>query len=97
MTLIHDEFQCRLYGNVWMCSRRISASWLSDEMAHALAAMCPPLQTADVLRAADRLTEHAEAPEVIVVDAMFRSDVDRVSVRNVVEALHALHDMAGAA
>jgi len=56
--------------------------------------MCPPLQTADVLRAADRLTEHAEAPEAIVVDAMFRSDVDRINVRNVVEALHALHDMA---
>ena len=94
MTLIHDDRQCRLYSYVWMCSRRISATWLSDEMAHALAAMCPPLQTADVLRAADRLTEHAEAPEVIVVDAMFRSDVDRVSVRNVVEALRALHDVA---
>ena len=77
-----------------MCSRRISATWLSDEMAYALAAMCPPLQTADVLQAADKLTEHAEVPEVIVVDAMFRSDVDRVSVRNVVEALHALHHMA---
>jgi hypothetical protein len=55
--------------------------------------MCPPLQTADVLRAADKLTDHAEAPEVIVVDELFRSDVDRVSVRNVVEALHGLHDM----
>ena len=44
--------------------------------------------------AADKLTEHAEAPEVIVADAMFRADVDRVNVRNVVEALHALHDMA---
>lgn len=53
-----------------------------------------PLQTADVLRAADKLTEHAEAPEVFVVDAMFRSDVDRVSVRNVVEALRAFHEMA---
>ena len=80
-----------------MGTRRISASWLSDDMAHALAAMCPPLQTADVLRAADKLTEHAEAPEVIVVDPMFRSDVDRVRVRNVVEALHALHDMASGA
>ena len=80
-----------------MCSPRISATWLSDEMAHALAAMCPPLRTADVLRAADKLTEHAEAPEVVVVDAMFRSDVDRVSLRNVLEALHALHDLAGRA
>ena len=97
MTLIHDECECQLYSKVWMCSRRISESWLSDGMAHALAAMCPPLQTADVLRAADKLTEHAEAPEVIVVDPMFRSDVDRVRVRNVVEALHALHDLASGA
>ena len=76
-----------------MCSWRISASWLSEDMAHALAAMCPPLETADVLRAADKLSEHATAHEVVVVDGMFRSDVDRVNLRNVIEALHALHDL----
>jgi hypothetical protein len=76
-----------------MCSQRISASWLSEDMAHALAAMCPPLQIADVLRAADRLSEHAAMPEVVVVDGMFRSDVDRVNLRNVIEALRALHDL----
>ena len=76
-----------------MCSRRISASWLSDDMAHALAALCPPLETADVLRAADTLSEHATAHEVVVVDGMFRSDVDRVNLRNVIEALRALHDL----
>ena len=76
-----------------MCSRRISASWLSDDMAHALAAMCPPLQAADVLRAADKLSEHAATHEVVVVDGMFRADVDRVNLRNVIEALHALHDL----
>jgi hypothetical protein len=27
----------------------------------------------------------------VVVDGMFRSDVDRVNLRNVIEALHALH------
>jgi hypothetical protein len=62
-------------------------------MARALAAMCPPLQTADVLRLADKLTEHAAAPGVTVVDGLFRSDVDRVNLRNVVEALHALHEL----
>ena len=62
-------------------------------MAHALAAMCPPLQTADVLQAADKLTEHTEAPEVVVLDHMFRSDVDRVNLRNVIRVLHALHDL----
>jgi hypothetical protein len=77
-----------------MCSGRLSASWLSDEMAHALAAMCPPLQTADVLQAADKLTELTDAPAVIVLDCLFRSDVDRVNLHKVVEALHALHDMA---
>jgi hypothetical protein len=76
-----------------MYSRRISASWLSDDMARALAAMCPPLQTADVLRAADRLSQHAATPEVVVVDGMFRSDVDRVNLRNVIKALQALHDL----
>ena len=76
-----------------MATRRISASWLSDDMAHALAAMCPPLQTADVLRAADKLSEHAGSREVLVVDGLFRSDVDRVNLRNVIKSLRALHDL----
>jgi hypothetical protein len=62
-------------------------------MAYALAAMCPPLQTVDVLRAADKLSEHAAAPEVVVVDRMLQSDVDPVNLRKVIEALHALHDL----
>ena len=76
-----------------MDTRRISASWLSDEMAHALAAMCPPLQTVDVLRAADRLSEHAGCREVLVVDGLFRTDVDPVNLRNVIRSLRALHDV----
>ena len=39
-----------------MRNSRISAGWLSDEMAHALAAMWPPLEATDVMRAADELT-----------------------------------------
>jgi hypothetical protein len=76
-----------------MGTRRISAKWLSEDMAHALAAMCPPLETADVLRAADKLSEHAATPEVMVIGGMFRSDVDRVSLRNVIAVLRALHDL----
>jgi hypothetical protein len=72
---------------------RISATWLSDDMAHALAAMCPPLQTADVLHAADRLSQHAAAPQVVVIDHMLQPDVDPVNLRTVIEALHALHDL----
>jgi hypothetical protein len=78
-----------------MRSRRISATWLSDDMACALAAMCPPLRPADVLRAADRLSEHEVSPEMIVVDGMFRPDVEPVHVRRVIAALHALHDLRG--
>ena len=73
--------------------QRISATWLSEEMAHALAALCPPVLAADVLRAADKISEHAATPEVIVVDCVFRTDVDRVNLRNVIEVLKALHDM----
>jgi hypothetical protein len=63
-------------------------------MAQALAAICPPLETVDVLRAADKLSLHASAPEVVVVDRMLQPDVDPVNLRKVIEALHALHDLA---
>jgi hypothetical protein len=56
--------------------------------------MCPPLQTADVLHAAEKLSEHASTPEVVVMDRLFRADVDRVNLRNLIEALHALHSLA---
>ena len=78
-----------------MATRRTSASWLSDDMAQALAATCPPLETADVLRAADSLTDHAATPGLVVVDGMFRSDVDRVNLRNLIEMLHVLHGLRG--
>jgi hypothetical protein len=76
-----------------MHSRRTSANWLSDDMARALAAMCPPLQTTDVLRAADTLGQEAAWPDVAIVDSLQRADLDRVSLRNVIEALQALHDL----
>jgi hypothetical protein len=44
---------------------KISSAWLSAEMAHALAAVCPPLKTADVVQAADSLTAHAKSTRVI--------------------------------
>jgi hypothetical protein len=62
-------------------------------MAHALAAMCPPLQAADVRLTADKLSKHARSPHVVVVDGMFQPDLDPVSLRQVIEALHALHDV----
>jgi hypothetical protein len=68
-----------------MRSPRISATWLSDEMAHALAAMWPPLAATDVMRAADELTSH---PVYLV-----REDADDEIEPGVVEALRALHDL----
>ena len=76
-----------------MDAQRLSAGWLSDEMANALAAMCPPLQTSDVLHAAEELNAHATTPDVVVVDRLFRSDIDRVCLRNVITALRALYDL----
>jgi hypothetical protein len=66
-------------------------------MAHALAAMCPPLEAADVLRAADKLSEHPATDEVVVVDRLLRRDVNRVNLRNVIAALHALHQVSTSA
>jgi hypothetical protein len=74
--------------------RRISAGWLSDDMARALAALCPPLEATDVLQAADELSVHARSSRVVVVDSMLRPDVDPMNLRMVLEALHALHDLA---
>ncbi len=68
-----------------MRNPRISATWLSDEMAHALAAMWPPLAATDVMRAADELTSH---PVYLV-----REDADDEIEPGVVEALRALHDL----
>ncbi|MDQ3810902.1 MAG: hypothetical protein M3336_11480 [Chloroflexota bacterium] len=70
----------------------MSANWLSEDMAHALAALCPPLQTADVLNAADTLTAHVAWPHVVVIEHMFGRDVDPVCLRNIIEALHVLYD-----
>jgi hypothetical protein len=92
MKLNHDQLHAQDYSGA-MRGSRISESWLSDDMAHALAAMCPPLRTADVLRAADKLSQHAASPQVVVVDQMLQSDADPVNLRKVIEALHALHDV----
>jgi hypothetical protein len=68
-----------------MRNSRPSAAWLSDEMAHALAAMWPPLIAADVMRAADELTSHPTPSH--------EDNIDQAIERGVVEALRALHDL----
>jgi hypothetical protein len=68
----------------------VATAWLSGDMAHALAAMSPPLSTADVLEAADTLTaDLAPAP---AMDRLLRHGADLMTVRRVIEALRALRD-----
>jgi hypothetical protein len=65
-------------------------AWLSDDMAHALAAMSPPLSTTDVLEAADKLT--ASLAPATAIDHLLRHGADLLTVRRVIEALRALRD-----
>ena len=73
-----------------MAHPRISTPWLSDDMAHALAAMCSPLEIADVVHVAEELTEGNKA--AYVIDHLLRQGADLMIVRRVVEALRALRD-----
>jgi hypothetical protein len=75
-----------------MTNPRISATWLSDDMAQALAAMSPPLETTDVEQAADKLTMRTAQP--VVVDDLLRRNLDLLKARRVVEALRALREFA---
>jgi hypothetical protein len=60
-------------------------------MAHALAAMCPPLRTIDVMRAANKLTTHTGP--TTVARQLLHQGADLMGVRRVVEALEALRDI----
>jgi hypothetical protein len=63
---------------------RISSAWLSDDMARALAAMSPPLQSSHVARAADALTMRTGSTRV--VGFLLDWGADLRSARTVVEA-----------
>ena len=69
-----------------------SLSWLSDDMAVALAAMCPPLRVVDVRRAADHLDTSDGAPDYLTHEGIARSDAERINMHNLVEGLRALRD-----
>ena len=91
MTASHDDGRRRAYARS-MPKPPISSAWLSAEMACALAASSPPLRTADVVQAADRLTAHAKPTRVI--GHLLLHGADLMDVRRVVEALRALRDLA---
>jgi hypothetical protein len=69
---------------------RSSSVWLSKDMAHALAAACPPLKTVDVAEAAAKLSGHTSATSVI--EHLLRQGGDLKNAQQVVEALRALRD-----
>ena len=75
-----------------MSRARISSPWLTDDMAHALAAASPPLRTWDVTQAADELT--ADAKPTRVIGQLLKRGADLSQVRTVVEALRALRDIS---
>jgi hypothetical protein len=68
----------------------ISSAWLSDEMARALAAMCPPLEEKHVVRATETLA--TDSRSVRAIDGLLRQGLDLIRVRQVIEALRALRD-----
>jgi hypothetical protein len=67
-----------------------SSNWLSNDMAHALAAACPSLKTTDVAEAADKLT--ARTSSTSVIEHLLRRGGDLKNAQRVVEALRALRD-----
>jgi hypothetical protein len=71
---------------------QLSPSWLSDGMAQALAAMCPPLTRADVSHAAHQLA--ARVGPASLLNAFLRHGAEVMSALQVVEALSALRDTA---
>ena len=70
---------------------RQSSAWLSNDMAHALAASCPPLEKTDVMQAADTLSARGRPQQAM--DFLLRQGADLMKVRRLVEALSALRDV----
>jgi hypothetical protein len=70
-----------------------SSTWLSADMALALAATCPPLTANDVVRAADELATETQPAHVI--GHLLRCGPTLSEARSVVEALRALNDLVG--
>jgi hypothetical protein len=70
---------------------RASSPWLTYEMARALAAAYPPLNSKDVVCAADELANQTNC--VPVISQLLRRGSNLICARGVVEALCALRDL----
>ena len=73
-----------------MSKPRCSASWLSEDMAAALAATCPPLEVDAVVRAANELVLRTDPAEIAT--RLLLQGAGLLSARRIVEALRALQD-----
>ena len=71
---------------------RLSSTWLSGDMAEALAATVPALACSDVMRAADQLTLDCRPSEV--TNDLLQCGADLQQAGRVIEALLALRDIA---
>jgi hypothetical protein len=74
-----------------MCAPKIKSTWLSTQMATALAAFFI-LNEVTVIQAADKLTEHAKPTHVI--SELLGLGVDLAVARGLVEALSAFRDLS---
>ena len=77
-------------AQVRMSDHGCAPSWLSPDMAAALAATSPPMTAVDVTRAAEGLAERSTS--VQAVDVLLRRGGNLLQARQVVEALRALRD-----
>lgn len=71
---------------------RVSSTWLSDDMALALAATAPALTLSNVTHAADQLT--VNLPPSLILSDLLRGGANLFEVRTIVEALDALRAVA---
>jgi hypothetical protein len=89
--VVDAPLECGKFG-AQVPSPMDSVSRLSNDMAVALAAMWPPLRATGVRRAADQLDKSDVALDRVANGVITRSAVERINMRNLVEALRALRD-----
>ena len=78
------------YDRLHMTDHGYVPSWLSPDMAVALAATAPPLTPADVTSAAETLTQ-PNMP-IRAMDLLLRRGGNLIQAQQLVEALRALRD-----
>jgi hypothetical protein len=89
--MVHHRHRWMAHVCCQMRNPRPSATWLSYDMACALAATCPPLNSRDVVCAGDELAKMSDP--VCVISCLLQRGADLLGAPAIVEALRALHDL----